>query len=529
MNYRNTIVLCALMLCATSCDEDSLREEAFTFQAPQDFYSNFSEVQAATNGIYDGLMTYDMWVHPAWVSVCLENADMLSVNWFGGGYEGQQNGSWYIERPWKGFYQVLNRANTVIARVEALDFLSEEQANTVLGQAYFLRGYCYYEIARRFGDAIIRTTPYNPATDSPDIERMPRVEVYLQAARDLETAAGLLPANFSSGGYDESDRGRPTAPAAYGLQTKVYMHLAGAEIKETAYYADAIASAKKVMDAAASGFPALENEYMTIFQQATQDASNEILFTIQATQAPNEGPELPRFYVPGNTSFAGGGGIGAISLREDFYETFEQGDLRVAFGSAIFDEWTDINGRKYYNTRALPNNVSDTVQVGIYDNGFGRFGEDIYRLSSGEEIRANPRLHIKKYIDEVSQVKDENGSNPIVLRYADVILCLAEAENEVNGPTATAYDAVNMVRQRAGLEDLTTGLSKEDFRQSVRDERRHELFGEFQRRFDLIRWGIWLETMNNANRPRLAYQELYPLATEEIAANALINSNNPGW
>ena len=132
-------------------------------------------------------------------------------------------------------------------------------------------------------------------------------------------------------------------------------------------------------------------------------------------------------------------------------------------------------------------------------------------------------------MDEVSQVKDENGSNPIMLRYADVLLLLAEAENEQNGPTAIAYDAINEVRQRAGLEDLTPGLDQNTFREAVRLERRHELYGEFQRRWDLYRWGIWLETMNAANRPRLEYQKLFPISASEIAANALINENNPGW
>ena len=255
----------------------------------------------------------------------------------------------------------------------------------------------------------------------------------------------------------------------------------------------------------------------------------EILFSIQATQAPNEGPELPRYYIPGNTSFAGGGGIGAIMMREDFYNTFETGDKRVEFGTALFDAWTDLNGIEFYHFRTLPPTVVNIISENVIDNGFGRLGANDYLLQDGSTVKGTPQIFIRKYMDEVSQVKDENGSNPIILRYADVLLLLAEAENEVNGPSATAYDAVNLVRQRAGLADLEMGLSQEDFRQAVRAERRHELYGEFQRRWDLRRWGIWMETMEAANRPRLEYQKLFPIASEEIAANALINENNPGW
>lgn len=529
MKVKILLTCLCLIILTTGCGDNFLDEDVFTFQAPKDYYSNESEVIAATNGMYDALMTWELWVQPSWIPVALENDDMLGLDWVGGGYTGIQNGKWYIERPWKGFYQVINRANNVIDRVTPIDFLDEDVKNAVLGQAYFLRGYCYYELGRWYGDAPIRTKSYDPATDSPDIERSPLVQVYTQAAADLEQAGELLPSNYLSGAYTSSDRGRPTAPSAYGLQAKVYMHMAGAEVGQTDFYAQAIAAAQKVVDFSNMGYPVLEAEYMANFDQATQDEGSEILFSIQATQAPNEGPELPRFYVPGNTGFAGGGGIGAISMREDFHDTFEDDDKRVEFGTAIFDAWQDLNGEQFYHFQTLPSTVIGVLSEDVFDNGFGRFGNNRYQLADGGVVRGTPRFYIKKYMDEESQVKDENGSNPIILRYADVLLLLAEAENEANGPTATAYDAINQIRQRAGLPDLEAGLGTDQFREAVRLERRHELYGEFQRRWDLRRWGIWFETMNAANRSRLDYQRLFPISSEEIAANAMINTNNPGW
>jgi hypothetical protein len=119
-----------------------------------------------------------------------------------------------------------------------------------------------------------------------------------------------------------------------------------------------------------------------------------------------------------------------------------------------------------------------------------------------------------------------------------VLLVFAEAENEVNGPTAAAYDAVNRVRARAGLAPLA-GLSKDQFRQAVWDERAHELYGEFQARFDLIRQGRWLQVMNAPSkvadfashgvcRPRQAFQKLLNIPLKEIASNPLI-TQNPGY
>ena len=529
MNIKTLLTCLLLTILTTGCGDNFLEEDVYTFQAPKDYYTNENEVVAAVNGMYDALMTWELWVQPAWVAIALENDDMLGLDWVSGGYTGIQNGTWYVERPWKGFYQVVNRANNVIDRVTPIDFLDEDRKNAALGQAYFLRGYCYYEIGRWFGDAPIRTKSYDPATDSPDIARKPLAEVYAQAAADFEQAGELLPSSYISGTYTDADRGRPTAPSAYGMQTKVYMHMAGAELGQTEFYAQAIAAAQKVVEFANAGYPALETEYMTNFDQATQDEGSEILFSIQATQAPNEGPELPGYYTPGNTGFAGGGGIGAISMREDFYDTFEDDDKRVSFGTAIFDEWKDLTGVQFYQFRTLPSTVVGIVSEDVIDNGFGRFGNNRYELMDGSVVRGTPRYYIKKYIDDQSQVKDENGSNPIILRYADVLLMLAEAENEVNGPSGTAYDALNQIRQRAGLPGIEMGLGSDQFREAVRIERRHELYAEFQRRWDLRRWGTWVETMNAANRPRLEYQRLFPIAPEEIAANAMIDANNPGW
>ncbi|MEM6346445.1 MAG: RagB/SusD family nutrient uptake outer membrane protein, partial [Bacteroidota bacterium] len=480
MNRFTYILILLLLMPITACQDDFLEEEVFTFQAPKDYFSNAEEVVAAANGMYDALMTWQLWVQPAWVAICLENDDMFANDWVGGGYSGSQNGQWYIERPWIGYYQVINRANIVLEQVEPLDFLEPELKNAVLGQAYFMRAFSYYELARRFGDAPIRLSSYDPANDSQDAVRDPRKNVYVQAATDFETAANLLPADFENGAYGVVDRGRPSSPAAWGMLAKVYMHLAGAEIEDASYYPQAISAAQKVVEQAASGFPALESNYMANFEQSVQDMSSEMLFSIQATQQPNEGPELPRYYTPGNTPFSGGGGIGAISMREDFYDTFEDGDKRVEFGSAIFDEWVDLNGEQYYHFKSIPSNVVGLLSENVFDNGFGRQGNNKYQTLDGDEVFATPRLYIKKYVDESSQVKDENGSNPVILRYADVLLLLAEAENEVNGPTTIAYDAVNQVRSRAGLAYLAGGMSQEDFRQAVRDERRHELYGEFQ-------------------------------------------------
>jgi hypothetical protein len=151
--------------------------------------------------------------------------------------------------------------------------------------------------------------------------------------------------------------------------------------------------------------------------------------------------------------------------------------------------------------------------------------------------------------------KNYTPTNFPMLRYSDVLLMVAEAENEVNGPTQTAYDAINQVRRRGygfGLDtasviaDLPAGLSKDDLRKQLQDERARELCFEGQRKPDLIRWGLFLTAMQSqavefatyaSSTYRYAGQAagrvtqrhlLYPIPTKELSLNKSM-TQNPGW
>ena len=135
-----------------------------------------------------------------------------------------------------------------------------------------------------------------------------------------------------------------------------------------------------------------------------------------------------------------------------------------------------------------------------------------------------------------------------ILRYADVLLMIAECENEIHGgPTALAYQCINEVRKRAGISSLS-GLDQEKFRNAVKDERAMELCFEMTRRFDLIRWGDFKKNMNelaaraksgtNWNLgPSNVYTyfqvsdayNYFPIPSNEMAINKKITTNNPGW
>lgn len=133
-----------------------------------------------------------------------------------------------------------------------------------------------------------------------------------------------------------------------------------------------------------------------------------------------------------------------------------------------------------------------------------------------------------------------NGDNFVVLRYADILLSYAEAENELNGPTPKAFEMLNAVHahSRTGLDDFTTEdlPDQESFRQELRRERRVELVWEGQRWYDLKRYGndYLLETMNaflankEGGKNMQEFQILYPIPQQEIDLNPNI-AQNTGW
>ena len=551
--FRVLATVC-LLAGAGAC-HDLLDEHPQTFVDPGSYFKTADQAIAAVNGIYGALMTWDDWIDPAWQEVTCEASDIFCPDWWAFGHLGAKTGTWFAGRTWTANYLVIRRANDVLGQ---LDHVSLDATLTarMRGEAHFLRGYAYFELVRRYGAIPLRLTPYVPDGTYGDAPRVPIEQVYPVIVNDLQAATQELPPDFATHTYSSADRGRPTAFSAWGLLSKVYLTMAGAELAGTPlaaarqqYNDSARLAAQHVMQ---SGWVTLEPSYMRLFDGRQQINSNEILFQVGATHQENTGPEIASFFNPPDFSTAGGGGGGFLSMRQAFYTTFDTLDRRIAPGYAIFAAWKESYssgdpGTPAWYRGAVPDSVkaqiSSTNQVGwTWTELCDTVGWNKYTLGGGRIVEVSPRVYSMKYIDRTALTKSQNQTNPIILRYADVLLAFAEAENEVSGPTGAAYDAINLVRTRSNVPNLALGLTQPQFRDSVWLERRHELYGEFQEWFDLKREGRWLDIMNdripaypggtapNASvcRARQAYQMLLPIPDAEIGANRLI-TQNPGY
>lgn len=216
---------------------------------------------------------------------------------------------------------------------------------------------------------------------------------------------------------------------------------------------------------------------------------------------------------------------------------------------------TGVTGRKFYEkgfrdlVLAHDNKRSYSYGKKEWASGETEPKEGDYDYSSN--FTTNIARACAKFRREYEADKKDKNNTAInfpILRYSDVLLMLSEAENELNGATKTAYDALNEVRKRAGVSDAPAGLSQDGFRQMVKDERARELCFEYTRRFDLIRWGEFETNMkalvNNARAggewnqgPSNVYTyfdisstyNYFPIPDAEMAVNKAITTNNPGW
>jgi len=231
--------------------------------------------------------------------------------------------------------------------------------------------------------------------------------------------------------------------------------------------------------------------------------------------------------------------------------------LRVVKG--VMHRWINRDYHASYNGGGFyPNNDEWSIKArGYFINGQG---DTIYNdPGTGLAYELDPMFNDgRSYSNDNSsqyiawQMKHFNATDRSqvktdvpwrVLRYADVLLIYAEAANEANGaPTQDALNALNRVRIRSNATAKTlTGLAGigtlESFRSAVLEERAREFACEGDRRWDLIRWGIYLQAMNSIGgtdeigiqKVRQNKHLLFPIPAGEISSNTSIDKNNPGW
>ncbi len=432
-----------------------------------------------------------------------------------------------LNRCWEALYVGIERANMLLDNIGGAQ-VGDSAKNEVKGQTLFLRAFYYFTLVDNFGAIPLKLTSTKSPVE-PALPRAPVADVYAQIVKDLKEAEGLV-RDITYYGFN----GRISKTAVQAMLARVYLTMAGYPLRDEAKYTEARDYAKKVM---LSDVHALNPSFSQIFINLTQDKYDikECLWEVEYygnnQEIIREGGYVGSWmgvYCPNvDTGFA----YDYVHTTAKLYNSYEAGDTRRDWTIAPY--------------RFVPSGTGGTL-VKVTRTNWN--ATEIYERSAG------------KYRREYEVFKPKNQDfTPInfpMLRYSDVLLMFAEAENQISGPTQDAYDAVNMVRRRGfgkvvgvpdPVADLPAGLAQVDFLEAIKKERFCELSYEGLRKHDLVRWGSYVSTMQQmvtqyqtsmpatlsaaaiGQASRITSRSvLFPIPNSEIAVNPNI-SQNPGW
>ena len=498
---RAAALSAGLLLAATSCNK-FLDVDNRSNLTPNNFYQTAAQAQSAVDGLYGNLRLVQNstgYGEAIWVTLELWNqhATTLGQSFYNSQTINQNldPANPIFSNVWNSAYSGIGAANLAITRLPDID-IPEAKKKSLLGEAYFIRAYLYYLLVRLYSDVPLLTNPVSGP--GPDLypARSPAADVYKLIISDLQaTEAAGLPVVDRSGRISQS--------AAKALLADVYLTTAGYPMQIKENYQKAADKAKELIDA--GNYPLFKN-YISLHNNPDKN-QGELILQAQYSNiiaSNNISPLIVPFF-SGVTAY--NDELGALIPTDQFYNTYEKGDLRAQERQFYFTKF-----RGFDKTA----NVQKPDTVRFYQHALYKY------------------LHLESALDKTYNC-DENWT---LLRMPEVMLIYAEAINEAGSADATAYAQLNAIRARALLPALS-GLSQEQFRQAVWKERYHELAYENKGYFDIQRTRKTYDTKNNRLVDVVGFQSevgtpfqqkylLWGLPSAEISNNNKL-TQNPGW
>ena len=411
-------------------------------------------------------------------------------------------GNAQITNPFNQMFAGIEYANICIANIPKMAMYTngtdqeKKKLQRMYGEALTLRAQFYTEAIRNWGDLPANFAPASTlATSNPFPSRTNRDTIYDRLLEDLKLAATLVPWRNELSAIGDGADERITKGTVKGLRARIALYRGGFSLRQDGvvkrstdyvkYYQIARDEAAEVM---ASNQHSLNPSYKALWKdqvnaRAVADPNGELMFQASGIGGVGAGDTKLAYY---NGPTVNGLGNKSVNVLPTYFYAFDSTDLRRDVTCAA------------YNVAA---------------DGSAKIGQAITAICDGKYRRdwiSNPTVSPTNAIQYFS-LKWQ------ILRYADVMLMFAEAENELNGPTAAAYNAVNQVRRRGFGQSITTanaavdlpaGLNKADFFTAIVKERSLELGGEGVRKYDLIRWNLLATKINETKAALLAMSTL---------------------
>lgn len=529
--------ICLIGACAallTGCRQDLMDLTPYDSIASGNMWTTENLADMGVIGIYNLLLSndvaYDMFKYECYgVSSDCRDTDYALLL----GSVTTSNGQ--FSNYWKINYEGVSRTNDAITNLPNAP-LSDSKKARLLAEAKFMRAFFYYKLNMVFKGVPLYLEPVD--LDELVKGRDTEEAVWTQVIADLTDAINTpdLPDKYAAG---DGNYGRATKGAAYALRGKVYMWMKD--------WAKAEADLRKVGDL---GFSLFQGGYKQLFKEANEQC-DEMIFSMQCMGQSGYGNEFSFRY---GSRVAFKQGWNTYLVNADFVETYECADgkpfnwddylpgyssMEPAKRSVYFfrDEMTDDEINKMTKdqgadmSKYLPNGNEERIKK-AYENRDPRLAATVitpystflgsidgtasflytlrwpyrgYDKAEPFDLRTdtNNRYYylFRKFVAEGESEIPDRQYSPIdipLIRYADVVLSLAECLNE-QGKTDEAVTWVNLVRNRAGVAPLNSNgytqvTGQDNMRERIRNERRWEFAGEGVNFFDELRWKTWKDS-----------------------------------
>jgi hypothetical protein len=459
-----------LFLFTLGACSDFLDTRAYDFVSPENFYQTENDAEMALAGVYSALATEDIYGNR--YSCMISNVDDLSFyvrpaaqtvsRVFGNDHNTSDTD---IYNAWTAIYKGIESANILLERIENSK-IEETTKRRIIGEAKFLRAYLHFIVVQAWKEVPLRKESFKDVSKSA-LPSTPQAEALDWIIREMEETLPMV----DDKAYDLSPS-HVKKSVVEGVLARVCLTRAGYPTNGgKPYFEKAATYAKSVKDSHKHSLnPDVYEMWKCMASDRYDTEYNESMWEVEFIGA----RELDGNWTNGRI----GNVIGNIQKNGSteglgYSYWFYGGSLR------LWDLF-DSNDKRRDLTMA-PYQINNKDQYVYWKD------KEIVQRACGKFRREWETI--------MPRHKNYTQENYPIIRYADVLLMLAEAENEVNqSPTPLAYEAINTVRERAGIEPLS-GLSYEEFRQEIRDERGRELTFESLRRYDLVRWGIYTEAI----------------------------------
>ena len=503
MNMKKIIYAVFTLLFLQAC---SLKEDTSSLSTPGHFFRSKVECQSVVNGCYipiKNIYTQTFYT----VTECQSDIAFINYGTLDCRLDVSPNQPRYGSTVWTNAYLGVQRCNFAIKGIENADCLSDKEKAQMLCEAKTLRAFYYYTLTCMFGDVPFYFDDITDFETQDRVAVLPRMSAVATRSACIDDLMQIAPQAPQTRTSDNEDA-RVGSSLAWLLIGKMAMWNAAK---------DDPANAEQWYRTAVSALEKLESVYGDI-----HDYDYAYNATFRNKNTPESIMEVQHAYSRGGISYVSNlaaymePNSSSTNISRAIFDGVEIPELGVDC-----DLHTSARPTKYFCQSIQPKgkrNIDKRTEVNMAW-GYTYEGE-YYEFKS---VNSNPWPGPKFWCPDM--VKSNDGNNYKVYRYSDALLLLAECWCAL-GDTEKSLGYLNAVRDRAGL-DAYVYRTRSRLVDEIRNERARELFGEFQRKFDLVRWGIWYDTVQgnsdseNLRENMLPCHEYYPIPETEV-----VNSKN---